>query len=182
MPEGPIDEFLNQVTAERQPLTGLEKKEAMLVAWKVRDTAKGKISEGKMGVILTDEKQTERYIIHDIFPTSEIPSWAPKDSNLRMDVLRNVKSALGRMVPVGFDSYYISSSGVIKQTVIYPPTQLEGVEEETFLKKSLEPSQRGPALRKQAILSKEQSTQEIYHPDKTDLNALLQNLSSAESL
>jgi len=177
MAEESIDNFLKRVGATREPLSEQEKKEAMIVAWKVRDIAKGKIPKGKEFGILTNAKQTERFIIYAEPLAEDKPPWVPRDSNLQIDVLRSVQNAMGGMVNVGFDSYYISSSGVIKQTVIYPsPDQLE---EAHFQEKHIP---REPVSTKKARLSREQSTQEIYHPDKEDLTSLLSDISSAKPL
>ena len=179
MAEESTDEFLTKVATERKPLSALEKREAMQVAWKVRDIAKGKIPESKEAVILkNDEKQDTRYTVYvdRLKVGANKPPWAPQDSDLSIRVAIIVRNVEGGLVPESFDSYYISSSDVVKETAIFPQHS-KRAEEADFIEN---PLLREIAARKQARLSKEQTTTEVFHPNKADLQSLLSIVSSAK--
>ena len=157
MPEESTEEFLARVTAERSPLTKQDEREAMIAVWKVRDLAKSKIPGGKEMVILEkveQEGEGEMIFLGQLKPEDDRPSWAPQDSDVSITVLWRVRDSKHGIIEQSMDLYFISSSAVAKETTIFPPDSKRSI-------------------------AREETTKEVYFPDKSDLQALSKLISSA---
>ena len=178
MAEGQLEDFINKLPAERKPLSEQEEKEAMIEAWKLRDLAKARIRKGKYMAILEGKDGDKGFIIYINLLKAEDPklSGVPQDSDVSIDVLWKAKDSKGRNIDQSFDFYYLSSSSVAK-VITTPPQDRDALEETDFIEDSL---RREAAVRKRTLLSREQATQEIYFPDKSDLRTLSKLIASAQ--
>lgn len=110
-------------------------------------------------------------------PEDGRPPWAPQDSDVMIDVLRGVRDSNNGIIDQSTDQYFISSSAVAKEITSFPPDNRRSAGATSKYKEDL--LERENTERQLIWRSRKQATEEVYFPDKSDLQALSNLISSA---
>lgn len=179
MSEGDVGQFLQKVT-EVKELSEQEKKDAMAVARKVWVKAMERRKEAKESGMLVFEEPLLRKHIFIYDKESSERAGLHKIGKTNIDLMIAVVAEArdkeeGPMSPVGDEAYYFSPDEVIKvsKSVELPDTKI-------LDKIDRHPAQSDILMSKYQRRLNERRVEEFIHPDKKELNQLLDLITVAK--
>lgn len=171
-PEKSIEQFLEELPAERKLLSEEERKEAMVVAREVWKKAMEK-TKGQSSISLKAEiAGGEQSIV--LFTGEKVETFHPE--NPRTDLVINVNPPMdkdGNAISSIVHQYRFAPDEVVKRTVDMSAQRSINVNQFLEIKN---PVERTNIIER----ARAQQMEEVYHPDKADLSGLLAAISSVK--
>lgn len=191
-PKEAIDQFLEKLPTEREPLSEEERKEAAVTAREVREKAMEKAGDKDYASFFIETPDARKHIT--LYAGEKVAMHKPENPNTDFVIMvsEDAKDENGDMVATRIvHKYFFAPDEITKTTFDLRGTKninfgkldinIAADSEGKFQDVNAHAQMSDPNLiRKQAERQMDQRTEETYHPDKADLSNLLAAISSAK--